>query len=236
MTGGTSGLGRSIAEALLREGAGVICAARSERDMARITELAGDRAVFHYTDVRDPGSVDELMRFAQGHFGRLDLCVANAGVTRDGPVHTLDPKDWAEVIGTNLTGTFHCVQAATPHLRQTGGSIVAISSALSTRVSEGAAAYSVSKAGIDMLTRACAAELAAFGIRVNAVAPGFISEGMGNRLADNDLVWGEYHKRLLSGRPGTGAEVGRAVVFLASPEGAYVNGHVLEVNGGLRWA
>jgi 3-oxoacyl-[acyl-carrier protein] reductase len=236
VTGGTSGLGRRIAEALLREGAQVMCAARSERDMARITELAGPRAVFQHVDVRDADSVHSLMRCAQEKFGRLDVCVANAGVTRDGPLHLLDPKEWTEVLETNLTGAFHCVQAATPYLQATGGVLVHVSSALSTRVSPGAAAYSVSKAGLDMLTRAAAVELGPLGIRVNAVAPGFIDEGMGSRLSENDLVWDEYSGRLISGRLGSGDEVGRAVVFLASPDGGYVNGHVLEVNGGLQWA
>jgi 3-oxoacyl-[acyl-carrier protein] reductase len=236
VTGGTSGLGRRIAEALLREGALVVCAARSERDMARITELAGSRAVFHHVDVRDADSVQGLMRFAHNTFGRLDVCVANAGVTRDGPVHRLDPKEWAEVLDTNLTGAFHCMQAAVPYLRTSGGTLINVSSALSTRVSPGAAAYGVSKAGVDMLTRAAAVELGPLGIRVNAVAPGFVDEGMGSRLTDNDLVWEEYRTRLVSGRLGTGDEVGRAVVFLATADGGYVNGHVLEVNGGLQWA
>ncbi|MBM9507713.1 SDR family NAD(P)-dependent oxidoreductase [Actinacidiphila acididurans] len=236
VTGGTSGLGRRIAEALLREGAQVVCAARSERDMPAITELAGPRAAFHHVDVRDPDSVRGLMSFAQDRFGKLDICVANAGVTRDGPVHRLDPKEWDEVLDTNLTGAFHCMQAAVPYLQLSAGTLINVSSALSTRVSPGATAYSVSKAGLDMLTRAAAVELGALGIRVNAVAPGFIGEGMGSRLSDNDLVWDDYRTRLVSGRLGTGDEVGRAVVFLASPDGGYVNGHVLEVNGGLQWA
>lgn len=237
VTGGTRGLGRSIAEAALLEGARVVCAARSTGDLELIREIGHDRVHFHHTDVRDRDSVQALMRATYERYQRLDVLVCNAGVSNDGMVRDLDPKAWAEVIDTNLTGTFHCVQEAVPYLeRQGGGRIIVISSALSTRVSPGAGAYSVSKAAIDMFTKVCAAELADSGITVNAVAPGIIDQGLGARLAENDLVWDAVEGRLLAKRPGRGEEVGNAVVFLASDDGSYVNSHVMEVNGGLLWS
>lgn len=183
------------------------------------TPTSGDRA-----------SVEALMRATHERLGRLDVLVCNAGVSNDGMVRDLDPKAWAEVIDTNLTGTFTCVQEAVPYLeRQGGGRIIVISSALSTRVSPGAGAYSVSKAAIDMFTKVCAAEFAGTGIMVNAVAPRIIDQGLGARLAENDLVLDAVAGRLLAGRPGRGEEVGNAVVFLAPGEGSYVNSHVTEV-------
>jgi 3-oxoacyl-[acyl-carrier protein] reductase len=236
ITGGTRSLGRSIAAAMLREGAHVVCAARAEHDLDQLMGVSRGKVSFTPVDVRDRSSVEKLMHFAAAAKGRVDILVANAGVSRDGPVDTLPIDDWADVISTNLTGTFHCIQAVIPYMRrQGGGTIITISSALSTRVAAGAGAYCASKAAIDMLTRVSAAELADDGIRVNALAPGFIDEGMGKRLADNDALWETYQHRLLARRLGTADEVGRAAVFLASDHSSYINGHVLEVNGGLQW-
>lgn len=236
ITGGTRSLGRCIAAAMLREGAHVVCAARAEHDLDQLMGLALDRVSFTPVDVRDRSSVEKLMRFAVVEKGRVDILVTNAGISRDGPIDTLPVDDWDEVVCTNLTGTFHCIQAVVPYMRrQGGGTIITVSSALSTRVAAGAGAYCVSKAAIDMLTRVSATELADDGIRINALAPGFIDEGMGRRLADSDGVWETYQQRLLARRLGTADEVGRAAVFLASDHSSYINGHVLEVNGGLQW-
>jgi 3-oxoacyl-[acyl-carrier protein] reductase len=236
ITGGTRGLGQSIAETLLQEGARVVCAGRSRGEMDRIEEVGGGRVSFIPADVRDRASVEALLKTARGQLGRVDVLVSNAGISIDAPITALAAEDWTEVLETNLTGTFHLTQAGIPYLEETGGCVVNISSALATRVAPGAAAYSASKAAIEMFTRTCAVELAPSGIRVNAVAPGILETGLGARLADNDLVWETYAARLVSGRPGRGSEVGAAVAFLASAEGSYVNGHVLEVNGGLQWA
>lgn len=236
ITGGTRSLGRCIAAAMLREGAHVVCAARAEHDLDELIGLARGRVSFAPVDVRDRSSVEKLMRSAATEKGRVDILVANAGISRDGPIDTLPIADWADVIGTNLTGTFHCIQAVIPYMRsQGGGTIITVSSAMSTRVAAGAGAYCVSKAAVDMLTRVSAVELADDGIRVNALAPGFIDEGMGRRLADSNATWKTYQRRLLARRLGTAEEVGRAAVFLASDHSSYINGHVLEVNGGLLW-
>jgi len=237
VTGGTRGLGRGIAEAMLAEGARVVCAARSAGEVELIEECGPGRVAFAPTDVRERADVGRAMQLAVDRFGRLDVLVCNAGISHDGPVETVEASRWAEVVQTNLTGTFHCIQAAVPHLRRCGGGrIVTISSALSTRVSPGASAYSASKAAIEMLTKVAAAELAEAGITVTAVAPGFLDAGLGARLVEDDLVWDEYAGRLLARRLGTPEEVGRSVVFLASDEASYVNAHVLEVNGGLLWS
>jgi 3-oxoacyl-[acyl-carrier protein] reductase len=224
VTGGTRGLGEAVAEAFTAEGCHVVRAART-----------GD-GEFHPVDVRDPESVRELMAGVADRFGGLDIVVANAGVSRPGPVRALTAEDWDDVVGTNLTGVFHCVSAALPYLEKSpAGRIITMSSALGARPAPGAAAYAASKAGVEMLTRVLALEAAPSGVTVNCLSPGFVDVGMGRLLAANEQVWPRYRATLASGRMGTAEEVTAAAVFLASAEASYVNGHVLEVNGGLRW-
>ncbi|NUT50690.1 MAG: SDR family oxidoreductase [Saccharothrix sp.] len=233
VTGATKGLGRGIAEAFLAEGCRVVCAGR---DAEGVADLVGDDAVFHEVDVRDERAVVGLMAAARDRFGRVDVLVANAGISHPGPVATADPRRWADVVDTNLLGTFHCVRAVVPHLEEAGGGrIITMSSALASRVAPGASAYSASKAAVEAFTRVCAVELAGRGITVNCLSPGFIDAGMGARLAADDRVWPHYERKLVQARLGRAEEVARAAVFLAGPDGSYVNGHVLEVNGGLGW-
>ncbi|SEN18627.1 SDR family NAD(P)-dependent oxidoreductase [Actinacidiphila rubida] len=230
VTGGTRGLGRAIAEAYVKEGCQVVCAAREAGP-----DGAGDLA-FRQVDVRDPASVRALMRTVYDAYGRLDLLVANAGVSRPGPSAELAPQDWAEVIDTNLNGTFLCAREAVPYLEKDGGGrIVTMSSALATRVARGSAAYASSKAAIEMFTRVAAVEFAPRGITVNCLSPGFIDEGMGRELARNERLWSHYGGKISVGRAGGADDVARAALFLAVEDSAYVNGHVLEVNGGLSW-
>jgi 3-oxoacyl-[acyl-carrier protein] reductase len=235
VTGGTRGLGRDIADALLGDGWRVVRAARTAPVEDR-TDADPEHDRFVPVDVRDPESVRALLRKTDEEFGAVDLLVANAGVSRPAPVAELAPAAWTEVIETNLTGVFHCVQAAVPYLKRSpGGRIVTVSSVLGARPVPNAAAYVAAKAAVEAFTKVSALELAASGITVNCVSPGFIDVGMGRELAANDAVWPLLEPKLALGRMGTGAEVARAVAFLAGADGSYVNGHVLEVNGGLRW-
>ncbi len=238
VTGGTSGLGRCIARAFVAEGATVVCAARRVPPAREADRFDGypDRVAFHQVDVRDPEAVEDLMRAAADRFGLLDVVVAGAGVSRPGPAATLSTEGWHEVIDTNLTGVFHCVRAAVPHLERSGGGrIITVSSALAVRVAPGASAYCASKAAVEMFTKVCAIELAPKGITVNCLSPGFLDEGIGKALAGNATVWARYRPKLAMGRLGTGDEAASAAVFLAGDDSSYVNGHVLEVNGGLDW-
>ncbi|PYC83782.1 3-oxoacyl-ACP reductase [Streptomyces tateyamensis] len=233
VTGGTRGLGRQIAEAFLRAGARVVVAGR-DQEPVRDLLAAGSDVRFHRVDVTDDESVEQLLADAAAEFGGLDVVVANAGVSRPGRVAALAVKDWAETFETNVNGTFRTVRAAAGRLAE-GGRIITLSSAMGSRVAPGASAYCASKAAIEMLTKVAAVELAERGITVNCLAPGIIDEGMGRQLTANTVVWEKYRAKLAAGRPGSGAEVAAAAVFLASPASSYVNGHVLEVNGGLDW-
>lgn len=135
-----------------------------------------------------------------------------------------------------MNGLFHCVQAAVPYLERSGsGRIITMSSALGSRPAPGASAYCATKAAVEMFSKVIALELAPKGIVVNCLAPGFIDEGMGRLLKQNQAVWSTYAPKVALGRMGTGREIAGAAVYLAGDAGAYVNGHVLEVNGGLAW-
>lgn len=236
VTGGTRGLGFAIAREFLDEGMSVVCASRTPGDFKILQEDYPDRARYWQTDVSSPESVAELMSSTADLCGGLDVVVANAGVNRDGKVERLAPADWDTMVGTNLTGVYLCTHAAVPYLRDRGGSIINVSSSMATRVTVGAAGYCATKAAVEMFTRVTAIELGRYGIRVNALAPGILSEGMGKELTRNDRLWETYRKRFALGRVGDVAEAARAAVFLASDDASYVNGGVLEVNGGLQWA
>lgn len=236
VTGGAKGLGRAIAEAYVKEGCRVVCAGRDAAAGGRLPGLGEGVLAFHRADVRDTGSVRGLMRAVYEAYGRLDVLVANAGVSRPGPSADLEPQAWEEVVDTNLNGTFRSVREAVPYLEKDGGGrVVTMSSALATRVARGSASYAASKAGIEAFTRVAAVELGPRGITANCLSPGFIDEGMGRALAANERLWSHYGAKISVGRAGDAAEVAQAAIFLASDESGYVNGHVLEVNGGLSW-
>lgn len=237
VTGGTSGLGRAIAARFLDEGATVMCAARTARDIDTLIAQLPDRTRFHPVDVTEPGSVAELMAATVDAFGALDVLVANAGVSRDGKVDRLSTEDWNLMVETNLSGVFFSTQEAVRHMASRGrGSVITVSSSMASRVAVGAAGYSATKAAVETFTRVAAIELGRKGIRVNCLAPGILDGGMGQVLTGNEKVWQAYRTRFSLGRAGTLDEAAAGAVFLASDDSSYVNGHVLEVNGGLLWA
>ncbi|MEU5419150.1 SDR family NAD(P)-dependent oxidoreductase [Streptomyces sp. NPDC001407] len=237
VTGGNRGLGLAIVNEYLMEGADVVCASRTPGDIKALQDEYPGRCLHLPTDVTEPDSVAEAMRAAEEEFGGLDIVVANAGISRDARVEKLDPADWDAMTATNLKGVFLCTRAAVPYLRRRGGgAIVNVSSALANRVAVGAACYSATKAAVETFTKVTAIELSRDAIRVNAIAPGFLDAGMGRELTGNPRLWESYRKRFALGRTGEAREAARAAVFLASKDASYVNGAVLEVNGGLLWA
>lgn len=236
VTGATKGLGKGIAKRFLEEGARVVCAGRDPSEFEEMAARFGGTAVFHRTDVRDPESVQQLVQAAIDRFGTVDIMVANAGVNRDALLHKMTHEQWTDVIDTNLTGVFSCTKAVVQHMLDKGvGTIINVSSAAASRVNVGQANYCASKAAVEMFTRVSAIELGPKGIRVNCLSPGVFDEGMGTALRENEKIWNKYEKRMAMRRPGEINELAEAALFLASDRSSYVNGHIMEVNGGLLW-
>ncbi len=236
ITGASQGIGRACALLLAQQGARVIAAARQQEKLAQLVEeirAAGGQAAAVPMDVADAASIAEAFRQAESAFGKVEILVNNAGITRDGLVMRMKRESWEAVLGTNLTGAFLCIQQALPAMvRARWGRIINVSSVVGETGNPGQANYVASKAGLIGLTKAIAQEVASRNITVNAVAPGFIQTAM------TDALDQAARERLLGmiplGRMGTDREVACAVRFLASDEASYITGHVLDVNGGLR--
>jgi 3-oxoacyl-[acyl-carrier protein] reductase len=236
VTGASQGIGRGIALALSCAGARVVVAARNAEKLQRLAEEIGGaqgKALAVQMDVGHAEEVKAGFQQAIARFGRLDILVNNAAITRDGLALRMKAEDWETVLRTNLTGAHYCIQQAlAPMLRQRSGRIINVSSVVAQSGNAGQANYVAAKAGLIGLTRAIATEVASRNITVNAVAPGFIASPMTDPLPEK--VKQELMARIPLGRMGTDAEVAAAVVFLASDEAGYITGHVLDVNGGMR--
>ena len=236
VTGASQGIGRAIALALSCAGARVIIAARNKEKLQSLAEeidAAKGTAFPVQIDVGDQQEVKAGFHQAIERFGRLDILVNNAAITRDGLAVRMKAEDWEAVLRTNLTGAHFCIQQALAvMLRQRSGHIINVTSVVAQSGNAGQANYIAAKAGLIGLTRAIATEVALRNITVNAVAPGFIVSPMTDPLPDK--VKQELIGRIPLGRMGQDAEVAAAVVFLASDEAGYITGHVLDVNGGMR--
>jgi len=236
VTGASQGIGRAIALALSCAGARVIIAARNKEKLQSLAEeidAAKGTAFPVQIDVGDQQEVKAGFHQAIERFGRLDILVNNAAITRDGLAVRMKAEDWEAVLRTNLTGAHFCIQQALAvMLRQRSGRIINVTSVVAQSGNAGQANYIAAKAGLIGLTRAIATEVASRNITVNAVAPGFIVSPMTDPLPDK--VKQELIGRIPLGRMGQDAEVAAAVVFLASDESGYITGHVLDVNGGMR--
>jgi 3-oxoacyl-[acyl-carrier protein] reductase len=235
VTGASQGIGRATALALAAAGAKVVCAARNAEKLAAVvTEIgsAGGEARAVTMDVADSAQIKAGFKEVTERFGRLDILVNNAAVTRDMLALRMKAEDWEEVLKTNLTGAYVCIQNALGiMLRQRYGRIVNVSSVVAQTGNAGQANYVAAKAGLIGLTKAIAVEIASRNITVNAVAPGFIATPMTEVLSQQ--VKDAMLARIPLNRMGTDAEVAAAMVFLASEEAGYITGHVLDINGGM---
>lgn len=235
VTGASQGIGWDIAQALVVAGAKVAVAARTEEKLALLVgeiQTAGGEALAVKMDVADAEQVKAGFKQVIGKFGRLDILVNNAAITRDGLAVRMKPDDWDAVMRTNLTGAHLCIQQALgTMMRARAGRIINVSSVVAQMGNAGQANYVAAKAGLIGLTKAIAMEIASRNITVNAVAPGFIDTPMTNVLSDK--VKEELKARIPLGRLGVPRDVAASIVFLASDEAAYITGHVLDVNGGM---
>jgi 3-oxoacyl-[acyl-carrier protein] reductase len=235
VTGASQGIGWDIAQALVVAGAKVAVAARTEEKLALLVgeiETAGGEAIAVKMDVADAEQVKAGFKQVIEKFGRLDILVNNAAITRDGLAVRMKADDWDAVIRTNLTGAHLCIQQALgTMMRARAGRIINVSSVVAQMGNAGQANYVAAKAGLIGLTKAIAMEIASRNITVNAVAPGFIDTPMTSVLSDK--VKEELKARIPLGRLGVPRDIAASIVFLASDEAAYITGHVLDVNGGM---
>ncbi|HEX3393007.1 MAG TPA: 3-oxoacyl-[acyl-carrier-protein] reductase [Acidimicrobiales bacterium] len=236
VTGASRGIGRACAVALAADGHRVgVCFGRDEAgaaDTCAAVTAAGGDAIAVQADVVDPAAVDAAFSQVEEAFGRVEVVVANAGITRDGLLLRMDDAAWGDVLRTNLDGAFHTIRRAAPGmLRARFGRIVAVGSVTGLSGSAGQANYGAAKAGLIGLTRAVARELASRNVTANVVAPGPITTAMTDALGDDRRQ--AMTSQVPLGRFGTAEEVAAVVAFLCSDAAGYVTGAVLPVDGGL---
>jgi len=235
VTGASQGIGRACALKLATEGAVVAIAARNQEKLNELVNeitAGGGKAAAFALDVTDEEQIKTAIKAAIAQFGKVDILINNAGITRDQLVMRLKRADWDAVLQTNLTSAYLCIQQVTSSmLKQRWGRIINIASVFGQMGQAGQANYSASKAGLIGLTMAVARELGSRNITCNAVAPGFIETPMTEVLSDEFKQ--NAAKQIPLGRVGSPADVANAVAFLASDEASYITGHVLSVNGGM---
>jgi len=237
VTGSSRGIGKAIALALAEKGMCVVInnSFRNEEGQKVTEDLirAGKKAIYLPAAINDMLLVTEMVEKTITTFGRIDLLVNNAGITRDKKIDNMSEQVWDEVISTNLTGTFYCTKAVLPYMqKQDSGCIINISSIVGEIGNVGQANYAASKGGMIAFTKTLAKECASAGIRVNAITPGFIKTDMIGSIPKG--IMSDIITDIPLGRLGKPEDIANTVVFLSSSEAEYITGQVIGVNGGLR--
>lgn len=232
VTGASGGIGGDIARALHAQGATVGLSGTREAPLQALAEALGERAHVLPCNLSDADAVDGLPKAAAEAMGSLDILVNNAGITRDTLFMRLKDEDWQAVLDVNLTAPMRlCRGAMRPMMKARWGRIINITSVVGTTGNPGQANYCAAKAGLVGMSKSLAQEVAARGITVNCVAPGFIETAMTDKLTDDQKAG--ILGAVPAGAMGTPADIAAAVVYLASAEAGYVTGATLHVNGGM---
>ncbi|HIF5547799.1 TPA: 3-oxoacyl-ACP reductase FabG [Vibrio parahaemolyticus] len=232
VTGASRGIGRAIAELLVERGATVIGTATSESGAAAISEYLGENGKGLALNVTDVESIEATLKTINDEFGAIDILVNNAGITRDNLLMRMKDDEWNDIINTNLTPIYRMSKAVLRGMmKKRAGRIISVGSVVGTMGNAGQTNYAAAKAGVIGFTKSMAREVASRGVTVNTVAPGFIETDMTKALNDDQRA--ATLANVPAGRLGDPREIASAVVFLASPEAAYITGETLHVNGGM---
>ncbi len=232
VTGASRGIGRAIAELLVERGATVIGTATSESGAAAISEYLGENGKGLALNVTDVESIEATLKTINDEFGAIDILVNNAGITRDNLLMRMKDDEWNDIINTNLTPIYRMSKAVLRGMmKKRAGRIINVGSVVGTMGNAGQTNYAAAKAGVIGFTKSMAREVASRGVTVNTVAPGFIETDMTKALNDDQRA--ATLANVPAGRLGEPREIASAVVFLASPEAAYITGETLHVNGGM---
>jgi len=236
VTGGAQGIGGQICVALAKAGAAIVVNGRpggtSPEEVVEALRASGGRGETVIADVSDADQARELVEKSCSAFGRLDIVVNNAAVSRDALLFEMSEEAWDEVFSVNARGVFNCIGAVAPHMmEQRSGSIVNISSVVAQLGTLGASNYAASKGAVESLTRSAAVELARFGVRVNAIAPGVVETRLMERVLGKRRE--QLLRRIPLGRFARPEEVAEVVVFLASDHASYITGEIIRVAGGM---
>ncbi|MFO7810642.1 MAG: 3-oxoacyl-[acyl-carrier-protein] reductase [Candidatus Delongbacteria bacterium] len=236
ITGSARGIGRAIAEKYAAKGASVVISDilqdKADETAVEIAEEFKTRTLAVKTDVSVYKQVEDLIKQTTEKFGKIDIIVNNAGITKDNLIMRMSEDEWDMVIDVNMKGVFNCTKAVTrPMMKQRSGRIINITSVVGEMGNPGQINYSASKAGVIAMTKTTAKELGSRGIRVNAIAPGFIVSEMTDRLSDQAKE--SLTKLIPVGSLGHPGDVADAAVFLASDMSDYITGQVINVDGGM---
>jgi 3-oxoacyl-[acyl-carrier protein] reductase len=235
ITGGGSGIGKEACLLFASQGAKVAVAEFNEQSGQETVQLireAGGEAIYLQVDVSDLVSVERMVFGVFEHFGAIDILINNAGITQDAMLSKMTIEQWHSVLNVNLNGVFYCTRTVAPYMiKQGSGKIINTSSIVGVQGNLGQTNYAAAKAGVIGVTKTWAKELGFKGINVNAVAPGYVETGIIASVPEK-VLQGMLEKVPLR-RLGTPTDIAHAYLFLASHESDYVNGTVLEVNGGL---
>ena len=239
VTGASSGIGRAVSMLFAQHGATVVAVGRNQSDLGSLRDEARKMEGLirtHLAEVMETSQVDRLVTETIEHFGRIDVLVNSAGMIKTGSIEDTTLDDWDKMMNVNLRSMFYLMQKCVPFLVESKGNIVNVSSVTGTRAFPGVLAYCVSKAATDQLTRCSALELAAKGVRVNAVNPGVVVTNLHKRGGMSEENYAKFVENAKNthplGRAGTPEEVAELIMFLASEKAGWITGATYEIDGG----
>lgn len=236
VTGASRGIGKAIAIALAKSGATVVINYAGNINAAKEVEseinAINGKAIIFQADVSNVDAVENMIKAVVEQFGRIDILINNAGITRDNLLMRMKESDWDEVMNTNLKGVYNCTKSISRiMMKQRYGKIVNMTSVVGLTGNAGQANYAAAKAGVIGFTKSVAKEFASRGINVNAIAPGYISTDMTAVLSDE--VKKDFEAKIPFGRIGQAEDVAEAVLFLVSDKSSYITGQTINVDGGM---